>query len=309
MTALTPREVQAVADLADVLYEFLPGTPHPRADRRLSFPGSATSAGVSEFWTGGSKRPAVAQLLRSTLEQRRGAFCKLIAAVVSNALIYRQKKNPLTRTEIERVNELVRLLDFKIPELWDETFLRSLATDEVRSPAGTPSASPTASTLAALRQDFLDLARLEPRQRGYAFERTLTELFHVFEMSPRGAFRLVGEQIDGSFDQNGATYLVEAKWTGPQVGFAELMTFAGKVQAKARWSRGLFVSYSGYTEDGLEAFARGRATDIVCMDGADLWYVLSDQIDLRNLIELKARRAVETGRAFIPARELFAHVT
>ena len=308
MSILSPGEVRAVAELANVLYDFLPGTPHPRADRRISFPGAAESAGLRDFWSGGSKRPAVAQLLRSTLEQRRGVFCALISAIVSNALIYRQNKTPLTRREVERVNEFVQHLGFKIPGLWDEAFLSSLA-QERPPPAGEKPNGPVEALLTRLRQEFLDLAKLEPQARGYAFERTLGELFYAFEMSPRGAFRLVGEQIDGSFDLNGVTYLIEAKWTGPPIGFADLITFAGKVQAKARWSRGVLVSYAGFSEDGLEAFARGRATDIVCMDGADLWHVLNGQVDLRKLIELKARRAVETGRAFIAARELFMHVT
>jgi hypothetical protein len=44
------------------------------------------------------------------------------------------------------------------------------------------------------------------------FEGFLNELFAGFGLAPRGAFRLVGEQIDGSFRLHGQTYLVEAKW-------------------------------------------------------------------------------------------------
>jgi len=228
--------------------------------------------------------------------------------IVTNALIYRRKKNPVSRSEIERVNELLHSVDFKIPELWDERLLQSLAGGAAPTTQAPP-ATPTPATLQALCAEFLGLTQMEAQRRGFAFERTLNELFHAFALGPRSSFRLVGEQIDGSFDLNNSTYLVEAKWTGLPIGNAELLIFAGKVQAKAKWSRGMFVSYGGYSEDGLEAFARGRPTDIVCMDGADLWHVLSGQVDLRKLIELKARRAVETGRAFIPARDLFANVT
>lgn len=309
MSALTAREVRAVTDLAEALYDFLPGTPHPRADQRLSFPGAAHVAGVSSFWGGGSKTPAIAQLLRFTLEQRRSAFCPLMEAIVNNTLIHRRKKNPLTRQEMDRVNELVRVLGFKIPEHWDAAFLQSLAGSPAIAPTVTHAPeTPTAATLQALSAEFVGLEKLAPQLRGFAFERTLKELFHVFSLAPRSSFRLVGEQIDGSFDLNNTTYLVEAKWTGPQTGSAELMAFGGKVQGKARWSRGVFISYAGYSDDGLTAFARGRATDIICMDGKDLWHVLSGDIGLRRLIELKARRAVETGRAFVPAHELFATI-
>lgn len=41
--------------------------------------------------------------------------------------------------------------------------------------------------------------------------RTFKELFHAFALAPPSQFRLVGEQIDGSFDLSNTTYLVEAK--------------------------------------------------------------------------------------------------
>ena len=89
------------------------------------------------------------------------------------------------------------------------------------------------------------------------------------------------------------------------MGQEELLGFAGKVVGKARWSRGLHISYSGYTPEGLEAFARGKPTTIICMDGLDLHDVLYRGIALPALVERKARRAAETNEAFVPARDLF----
>jgi hypothetical protein len=125
-------------------------------------------------------------------------------------------------------------------------------------------------------------------------------VFESFGLAPRGDFRLVGEQIDGSFKLNGQTYLVEARWHGPPIGFADLMTFAGKVAGKASWARGLLVSNSGFTADGLEAFSRGRQTNLICADGLDLYEVLSRQVSLIEVLEAKARRAAETNRAYVP---------
>jgi restriction endonuclease Mrr len=79
----------------------------------------------------------------------------------------------------------------------------------------------------------------------------------------------------------------------------------GKVEGKAQWSRGVFISYSGFTTDGLEAFARGKATRIVCMDGFDLHCILSHGLDLAEVIALKVRRAGETNDAFASVRNLF----
>jgi len=126
----------------------------------------------------------------------------------------------------------------------------------------------------------------------------------IHDLAPRNAFRLVGEQIDGSFRLDGQTYLVEAKWHGPQIGFADLMTFSGKVGGKASWSRGLFVSNSGFTAEGLEAFARGRQTNLICADGLDLYEVLTERVPLAEMLREKDRRAAETNRAFVAVRDL-----
>ena len=51
-------------------------------------------------------------------------------------------------------------------------------------------------------------------------------------------------------------------------------------EGKAQWSRGLFISYTGFTDEGLEAFARGKSTRIICTDGFDLHCVLKPQLEL-----------------------------
>ena len=153
-----------------------------------------------------------------------------------------------------------------------------------------------------------EVMQLAPSPRGFAFERLLNEVFSVFNLAPRRSFRLVGEQIDGSFHLANETYLVEAKWQDLQIGNRELQAFAGSVRAKAIWSRGLYISYSGFSEDGLVAFGRGDATRIICLDGLELWQILQSKLDLSEILSLKTRRAAETGRAYVPVRDL-CHAT
>lgn len=298
---------QAVAEIAEHLYSFLPGTPHPYASQDISFPGAAASAGVGAYWPGGSKLPAVTQMLSQTLERERGRFCGLLIEIVRRGITYRQKKDPLVREDLEHLNKLVLKMGFKIPELWDPAFLESLPRRGVR--AGSDARGPRdAAVLAALRKELLEVSSLPAQDRGFGFERFLNELFDVHELTPRGSFRLVGEQIDGSFQFQGETYLVEARWREAQAAEADLLVFSGKVTGKATWSRGLFISHSGFTTDGLEAFGRGKATSIICMDGLDLCHVIDGKLDLRDVLERKSRRAAETNRAFVPVRELFSGV-
>ena len=156
------------------------------------------------------------------------------------------------------------------------------------------------SDLAKLRDDHLKISQLEPRQRGFAFEGFLNDLFAIFDLTPRNSFRLVGEQIDGSFQLNADTYLVEAKWQARPTSQEDLLIFRGKVEAKSTWARGLFISNSGFAEDGLAAFSRGKATNIIGMSGQDLHFILNNEISLIDAISRKARQAAETGAFFTP---------
>src|SRR5215217_5301486 len=98
-------------------------------------------------------------------------------------------------------------------------------------------------------------------------------------------YRLVGEQIDGSFVLNNETYLLEAKWQNETTGVSDLHAFHGKLEEKANWTRGLFVSYSGFSTAGLKAFGRGKR--LICLDGADLAEALIRELPLNIVLDRK----------------------
>lgn len=140
---------------------------------------------------------------------------------------------------------------------------------------------------------------LQPQRRGFAFQQFLVRLFSLHNLDPRGAFRLTGEEIDGSFELEGNIYLLEAKWQALPCGQKELLAFQGKVEGKAAWVRGLVISYSGFSEQGLAAFANGRRTSIIGMDGRDLAAILEDRTNLVDAIKWKLRRSAETNAFFV----------
>ena len=154
----------------------------------------------------------------------------------------------------------------------------------------------------ALAARLVDVSIMDPQARGYAFEKFLKDMFDAYGMSARASFRLRGEQIDGSFVLGEQTYLLEARWRNARVDVETLRAFNAKVEDKASWSRGLIISQSGFTEDGLLAFGRGKS--VVCMEGLDLHEVLTGRLDLTEVIALKVRRAAETGVAFVRVRDL-----
>ena len=150
---------------------------------------------------------------------------------------------------------------------------------------------------------LIEITSLPPQKRGYEFEAFLKDLFDAYGLSARASFRLVGAQIDGSFVLHNETYLLEAKWQNAPSGVADLHTFEGKLREKASWSRGLFVSNSGFSSEGLQAFGRGKR--IICMDGFDLSEMLRLKLPFAKIMEAKVRKAAETGSPFVPVRELF----
>lgn len=178
---------------------------------------------------------------------------------------------------------------------------------------GARSASPTGAppqeafniyTFVNLRQQLIALSQQQPQARGYAFEKFLKAAFDAFGMKAKDAFRNTGEQIDGSFSLGNDIYLLEAKWQNQLVGAEPLHGFHGKLDQKASWARGLFVSYCGFSDVGLEAFGKGKR--IVCMDGLDFSDAFDRQLPLDRVIERKVRAAAETGKPFVRTRDLFS---
>jgi hypothetical protein len=305
---LSLAETQHLNRLADLLYPMIPGKPHPYADPRISFQGVAQELRLAHLWAGGSKLPAITELVTGAYSSGTSQFATLILEVVRRGLSYRESKQPVTREEIDAINEVLLKLKLRIRDLHDLSFLETLPTARRRGPTRpAPSASVPSETvggLSDLARQLDELSALDATRRGFAFEGLLSRVFAAFDLAPKGSFRLTGEQIDGSFHFAAQTYLLEAKWQGGKIGQADLLVFAGKVSGEAMWTRGLFVSLSGYSDDGLEAFARGKQTNLICFDGLDLHAVLAGKISLPELLTRKTRAAAESNRAFISVREL-----
>lgn len=131
------------------------------------------------------------------------------------------------------------------------------------------------------------------QKRGYGLEQILYDLFLLFELSPRGPFRRVGEQIDGAFVHDGDHFLLEAKWQTEQVNLADLRDLDGAVGSSLDNTLGLFISLNGFSQQALQAYPQGNRPRLICMEGSDLIAVLDGRIDLADLIRRKKDIAVE----------------
>ena len=237
---------------------------------------------------GGSKAKRLRYYLRQA--DRRTALNTL------NALWEYRQISGVTH-DYPTLDDTVRDAFFRILE-------RLGAPPQSHAGSSTTSSQPSidAGAASSLADRLLQVSKLEPQPRGYAFEKFLNDMFNVYGLSARASFRLAGEQIDGSFALGDDIYLLEAKWTNALVDAAALRSFNAKVEDKAKWSRGLFLSYSGFSPEGLSAFGRGKS--VICMDGRDLHDILSRQLDFATVLALKVRRAAETGQPFARVDDL-----
>lgn len=145
-----------------------------------------------------------------------------------------------------------------------------------------------------LRSTTSALFEVDPQRRGYELEKVLRELFDLFDLDAKSAFKISGEQIDGAFTFEGIDYLLEARWQADLVEPAALDVFDGKIRRKLENTLGLFIAINGFAETAVRNHSRARPT-MILMEGADLWAVLESRIPLSDMLRRKRRHASQTG--------------
>jgi hypothetical protein len=164
----------------------------------------------------------------------------------------------------------------------------------------------TAERLGELKARYFEILSLEPKPRGFALEKLLVDIFEAFDLDPRGSFRVVGEQIDGGFTFGGEYFLLEAKWEKDPTPRKELDVFTAKVHRRGENTLGLCLAINGFEPTAVELHS-GNRSPIMLMDGADLYAVLDERIDLRELLRRKRRETSMTGRVLLTAAEILAN--
>jgi len=146
-----------------------------------------------------------------------------------------------------------------------------------------------------LKIEFFQIAsNTNSQQKGFQLEKFLNKLFNFFDLDPKSAFKLIGEQIDGAFTFDNADYLLEAKWQEKPIIAADLYTFGGKIQGKLKNTLGLFISLGPYSSECTET-GSPILKSMILMDGMDLMQVLDGRVRLNDLILIKRRHASQTG--------------
>jgi restriction system protein len=156
--------------------------------------------------------------------------------------------------------------------------------------------------LAAVKSKLFALfAEPDAHKRGKALEAVLNELFAVFGILVREAFTIRGacgggviEQIDGLVEIDGQLYLVELKWWNTPLGTAEISPHIVRVYARGGQARGLFISYSEFTESAIttsrDALAGGAV--IVLAKLQEIVELLDREADIKKWLKTKVTAAI-----------------
>lgn len=140
-------------------------------------------------------------------------------------------------------------------------------------------------------------------QRGFALEKFLNYFFEQFSLNPRPSYRIVGEQIDGSFSFNNCTYLVEAKWKKEIIKIDDLRIFTDKIIAKSAFTRGVFISFSNFDEYIYNRYNNNHSR-FVLITVEELFILLERKMNFSDLLARKIRVLEEEGLVYKYIMEL-----
>lgn len=141
----------------------------------------------------------------------------------------------------------------------------------------------------------------DAHKRGKALEKALNDLFDLYGISVREAFTVKGkcgegviEQIDGLIALEGHLYIVEMKWWNTSIGVAEVAPHLVRVFNRGGQVRGVFISYSDFTDPAIaqcrDAVANGAV--IVMATLQELVGLLNSDRDLKRWLKGKVDAAI-----------------
>ena len=155
-------------------------------------------------------------------------------------------------------------------------------------------------TLDGIRRDLAQLFTMEDaHKRGILLEDVLNRFFQTDGILVRESFTRAGEpgqgvieQIDGVVELEGEIYLVEMKWLKAPVGPADVAQHLVRVFGRHS-SRGIFISYSAYTEAAIRTCRDSLTKAVVVLCTLEeLVLLMESDKGLRDFLKEKVHGAI-----------------
>jgi len=309
-------------ELLNLLKEALPRLCKSKKDLLLFFQGAGVSRDVLAPYTallrankdGCNKFSVAGELLarlnefgeRSLRERRE--LLKRVTEFHDFSVCWENDQAP-ARGLVAQIRDLVNVKDsftrMKIEREQERT--ARLAEREARSAT---EKEKNAKLAAAKSQVFALFTEPDAQRRGKALERALSSLFAAYGILVKEAFTVKGrcaegviEQIDGLVEVDGQLYLVELKWWNTALGTAEVSPHIVRVFGRGGQARGLFISYSDFTQPAIttcrDALAGGAV--VVLSKLQEIVELLSHDADLKQWLKAKVTAAIaDKNPMFLP---------
>jgi hypothetical protein len=295
------------AELSLLMLDYLPGPGPGYPLIPISFQGIAQSMELHQYWRGPSKRHALTALLQGILSNAPEKMPDFIMRVLLASKEMRTPNNPLTKTEIERMQAYLDSLCVSVPELQSPQLLAGLPQDSLASKSTQSLSRPTSGLLSHMREELAALSTAEDENQGYALELFLNKLFTNSLLRPREPFRQENDRIVGVVHvAEFGSFLLHALWQAEALP-ADIEHLLAAMSAHGKGTKGLLFSLYGFSEDSQELLGRGQTPDLLAIDVRDLFLVLDGGIHLEKMIRLKLESARKQGRSLVLVQDLLAH--
>ncbi|MFA6935825.1 MAG: hypothetical protein WCQ75_00615 [Bacilli bacterium] len=149
-----------------------------------------------------------------------------------------------------------------------------------------------------LIEELNKISKLENSQdKGYALEDFLKLMFAEFDIISRPPYKIEGEQIDGAFEFEYETYLIEAKWQKNEVSTIDINYFKGKVDDKSKFTRGVMISESTYNQYAID-HNTNQGANFILINVVELYIAFQHKEPFSKLLKLKWKALTEEGKVF-----------
>lgn len=144
------------------------------------------------------------------------------------------------------------------------------------------------------------LSEANPQSRGKKLEAVLNSVFVFYGLAVKESFENRGlngqgvtEQIDGVVEHNSHLYLVEMKWWKEKIGPGDVAHHLVRVFSRSPNCRGIFISYSGFTEAALISCTESlRQAVFILVNLQEIVVALERNLDLSKIIKSKVEAAI-----------------
>jgi Restriction endonuclease len=160
--------------------------------------------------------------------------------------------------------------------------------------------------LQSFRDEFDAIYSLgDLQERGNQFQDLMNRIFKYYCEDSKGDFKRTGEQIDGLFYFEKHWWYVEVRWKEEKACAADVSVLRDRARgAFGGDTKGLFISFNGYTDECKQSMAGAGDERVILFDGYDLRCVLDCQIAFDVLLAEKQADVVQNKRAFVGATEI-----